>query len=268
MPLRVVTINILNDLSRWSERRELLVAGLAAFGPDFIGLQEVVNPRGASTAHELADALGGYSVHTCPKAGRGSVREGIAILSRLPVERHETLDLGSQRRVAQRVAVRVADRPVLFVNAHYYWPPPLHAARVRQVACMLDWLKPLPPETAVVACGDFNGTPDCRAIALMGRTLRSAYADRHGQEPAFTCPTPLVGAAPFRAAVTRGVLRLLAKQPGDVWKGTLDYIFVSPSVRVLECDVILDRPHPDDPGLYPSDHVGLGATLESYGESG
>jgi endonuclease/exonuclease/phosphatase family metal-dependent hydrolase len=262
MTLRVVTINILNDLSRWPERRPMLVEGVAAFDPDLIGLQEVVDPLGASTAHELADALSGYSVFTCPKAGRGSTREGIAILSRLPVERHETLDLGSQRRVAQRVAVRVAGQPAVFVNAHYYWPPPLHAARVRQVGRVLDWVRPLPPETAVIACGDFNGTPDCRAIALLSRTYRSAHADRHGREPDFTCPTPLAGAAPFRSAVTRGVLRLFSKQPGDIWRGTLDYIFVNANVRVLECAVVLDLPHPDDSRLYPSDHVGLGAELE------
>jgi hypothetical protein len=31
---------------------------------------------------------------------------------------------------------------------------------------------------------------------------------------------------------------------------------------VVDCRVILDRPSPDDPTLYPSDHLGLAATLE------
>jgi len=37
---------------------------------------------------------------------------------------------------------------------------------------------------------------------------------------------------------------------------------VSPDVRVVECGVFLDRPSPDDPTLYASDHLGLAATLE------
>ena len=39
--LRVVTINILNDLSHWEARRSLLVQGLAAVMPDLVTLQEV-----------------------------------------------------------------------------------------------------------------------------------------------------------------------------------------------------------------------------------
>jgi len=34
---------------------------------------------------------------------------------------------------------------------------------------------------------------------------------------------------------------------------------------VLDCDVFLDRPDADDPGLYASDHLGLIATLEIEG---
>ena len=90
---RVATVNILNDLSRWAERRTLLARGLDALSPDLIALQEVTDPLGTSTAHWLAGELGGYSVHVCPKTGWGRRREGIAVLSRLPVEGHEVLDL-------------------------------------------------------------------------------------------------------------------------------------------------------------------------------
>src|SRR5438876_97758 len=76
--LRVATINILNDLSRWDGRRTLLARGLDALSPDLIALQEVTDPLGTSTAHWLAGELGGYSVHVCPKTGRGRKREGIA----------------------------------------------------------------------------------------------------------------------------------------------------------------------------------------------
>ena len=116
--LRAATVNILNDTSRWAGRRTLLVQGLAALSPDLIALQEVTDPLGQGTAHWLASELGGYSIHACPKTGRGRAREGIAVLSRWPVASHETLDLGSQRRVAQFVRVLVGGRPVVLVNGH------------------------------------------------------------------------------------------------------------------------------------------------------
>jgi endonuclease/exonuclease/phosphatase family metal-dependent hydrolase len=45
------------------------------------------------------------------------------------------------------------------------------------------------------------------------------------------------------------------------WHGTLDYIFVDPRVKVLDCTLILDKPVPENPRLYASDHFGLLAVL-------
>jgi endonuclease/exonuclease/phosphatase family metal-dependent hydrolase len=260
--LRVATINILNDLSRWHDRRDVLVRGLKEFSPDLIALQEVTNPLGHSTAHWLADELGGYSAHVCPKTGRSRKREGIAILSRLPVEDHEILDLGSQQRTAQLVFVRPGGRPVVFCNGHYYWPSGAHAARVRQVGRLLERVEKLESGAVVIACGDFNGTPGSPAIAAMRRAFASAHEAHHGKEPEYTCPTPLVSGHRVREVATRRLLRLFTNRPGDSWRGTLDYIFVSPNVRVVECNVFLDRPSPGDPTLYASDHLGLSAILD------
>jgi endonuclease/exonuclease/phosphatase family metal-dependent hydrolase len=260
--LRVATVNVLNDLSRWAGRRALLADGLAALGLDVIALQEVTDPLGASTAHWLAAALGGYSVHVCPKGGWERRREGIALLSRLAVERHETIDLGGQRRTAQLVSVRVGGRPVVAANAHLCWPPGVHGPRVRQVGRLLAWLASIAPGAAAVVCGDFNATPGSRAVTLMKRTFTSAHEAGHGREPEFTCPTPLAGGARLRGAVTRGVLRLFTNRPGASWRGTLDYIFAGPGLRVVDCRTFLDQPAPGDPTLYASDHLGLAATLE------
>jgi endonuclease/exonuclease/phosphatase family metal-dependent hydrolase len=260
--LRVATVNVLNDRSRWAERRTLLSRGLVALSPDLIALQEVTDPTGRSTAHWLAEELGGYSAHLCPKAGLGRTREGVAVLSRLPVERHETLNLRGQQRTAQRVRVQVSGRPVLLVNCHLYWPPGIHAARVRQVQRLLAWVASTEPVAASVVCGDFNATPGSPAVALMSRSFTSAHQAVHGREPEYTCPTPLAVGGRVRAAATRGLLRLFSNHPGAGWRGTLDYIFVSPAVRVADCVIFLDRPSPDDPALYASDHLGLAASLE------
>lgn len=260
--IRVATVNILNDLSRWDARRTLLARGSDALSPDLIALQEVTDPLGRSTAHWLAGELGGYSVHVCPKSGWGRKREGIAVLSRLPVEGHEALDLRSQQRMAQFVRVRAGGSPVVLVNGHYHWLPGAHAARVRQIGRVLDRVHALDPGTAVVACGDFNGTPGSPAIALMRQVFISAHEANHGSEPEYTCPTPLVSGDRVRGAITRGLLRLFTNRPDGLWRGALDYIFVSPDVRVVECGVFLDCPSPEDHTLYASDHLGLAASLE------
>jgi endonuclease/exonuclease/phosphatase family metal-dependent hydrolase len=259
--VRVATVNILNDLSRWHERRSLLAEGLAALSLDLIALQEVTDPLGAGTAHWLADALGGYEVFVCPKSGWGRRWEGVAVLSRLPVVRHEILDLRSQQRTAQLVEVRIGACPVVLVNGHLYWPPGVHGARVRQVERLVTWVRAVAPGVPAVVCGDFNATPGSRAITLMKERFASAHETAHGCEPGYTCPTPLVCGGKVRGPVTRGLLRLFSNTPGEPWRGTLDYIFVNPGIEVLGCDLILDRPSPQDPTLYASDHFGLAATL-------
>jgi endonuclease/exonuclease/phosphatase family metal-dependent hydrolase len=259
--VRVATVNILNDLSRWHERRSLLAEGLAALSLDLIALQEVTDPLGAGTAHWLAGALGDYEVFICPKSGWGRKWEGIAVLSRLPVSRHEILSLRSQQRTSQLVEVQVGGCPLVFVNGHFYWPPGVHGARVRQIRKLLAWVAAVAPGMPVVVCGDFNATPGSRAIVLMKETFTSAHEAVHGCEPRYTCPTPLVCGGRVRGPFTRTLLRLFSNTPGEPWCDTLDYIFVSPGIEVLGCDLILDHPSPHDPTLYASDHFGLAATL-------
>jgi endonuclease/exonuclease/phosphatase family metal-dependent hydrolase len=259
--VRVATVNVLNDLSRWQERRSLLAEGLAALSLDVIALQEVTDPLGYCTAHWLARSLEGYELFVCPKSGWGRKCEGIALLSRLPVVRHEILDLQGQQRTAQFVEVRVCGGAVVVANVHLHWPPGLHEARLRQVGRLLAWLESSAPSTAVVVCGDFNAVPGSKAIDVMKERFTSAHEAVHGREPDHTCPTPLVYGGKVRGPITRGLLRLFSNTPGGTWRGTLDYIFVSEGVQVLACDVVLDRPSPDDPGLYASDHFGLAATL-------
>jgi endonuclease/exonuclease/phosphatase family metal-dependent hydrolase len=263
---KVVTLNLLNDRTRWPERRSILAAQMAELQPDLIALQEAT-PRPDNNAHWLADQLGGYQVVYCPKTGRKRDREGIAILSRWPIERESKLEFGTQERVAQSIQVQLHARSLILANTHLYWWPGESTERNDQVGRLLDWLSQHPAEAALVVCGDFNGTPDSTAIKLMRGRFQSAYAARHGHEPEYTCPTPLAVQRPqtrrdYRRALRRLLIKLLTDRTLKPWRGTLDYIFVHQPLRVVECDVVLNRPAPDDPSLYPSDHFGLAATLE------
>jgi len=256
---KLVTFNLLNKPSRWHERRKLIVRELRALQPDLIALQEVSLPH--NNAQWLADQLGGYKVYTSPKAGALGAREGLAVLSRLPVEARWTINLQAQSRVAQVLQVRLGDQPLVLVNGHFLFHVYDHIKRTQQVRQVLGWLRTSANGCPTIACGDFNATPEMRTIQTMKAAFRSAYELVHGREPEYTCPTPLA----YRFNALRKGLstlgNLLANRQPRPWRGTLDYIFVDRHFRVLSCDLVLNAPAEDDPTLYPSDHVGLCATL-------
>ena len=260
--LSVVTLNILNDLRRWDERKDMIVAELRQMQPDLIALQEVKLPL--NNGQWIAAQLGGYSVHLTPKDGKKhSQEEGLAILSRVPVEQFTSTSLGAQNRVAQFVQVGVDGKRLLFVNGHFFWYPGEHSKRSQQIAVLHTWLKKhteIQP-AGVVVCGDFNGTPETRALQLMRTQFQSAYTLKHGREPDWTCPTPLQWRnEPWRETVFNVAGFAIQKKRGP-WRGTLDYIFVNDRVAVEECSVVFNQHAPHDPTLFPSDHLGLSATL-------
>jgi endonuclease/exonuclease/phosphatase family metal-dependent hydrolase len=266
--IKIVTINILRDLSRWERRRELLVDGLAAVQADVIALQEVALPQ--NNAAWLAERLNQrspiempYQHYLCPKTGR-QPDEGIAFLCRLPVEEHVTLDLGSQNRVAQSIKVKTGAHTLVCANVHLFWYPGKSMERLKQVERIFRWLNDLSWETGLVLCGDFNSTPHSPTIQVVEQRLRSAYKDRHGEEPGYTAPTQLPVSKPFQAiTLFRFILSNWSQIPNinPAWRGTLDYIFVNPFLKVEECELILNHPAPGNPRLYPSDHFGLYAQL-------
>ena len=262
--VRVATINLLKSARRWPERLPLVAAGLAELQPDLIGLQEVIFRAGGTTAHDLARELGGYEVVAAPKTGRHRRAEGVAVLSRLPIREHESLPLvGGEGRVAQFVRVEAAgERPLRFANGHYLWRPLAHRTRARQVEQVLAHLGRGDPAVPLVVGGDFNATPESPAIAAIRRAMTSAHAATHGGEPDSTCPSPLRSGRRVPDALFNFLLDTCSNRPEGPWRATLDYLFVGPGVRVLDCQVCLNQPAPTDPTLYPSDHFGLIATLE------
>ncbi len=264
-PFTLVTLNILNDRTRWLLRRSILAAQLAELQPDLIALQEVT-PRPDNNAYWLADQLGGYEVSYAPFVGEKAHREGLAILSRWPLSRCESIDLQGQSRIAHRAEVHLPTRSVFLATTHLFWWPGESPERDQQARRLLDWLAPL-SDQPVMVCGDFNGQPDTRAVRLMRESFASAHALVHGHEPEYTCPTPLaVGkietAADAWRTTRRKIVAITANRSLKPWRGTLDYVFVNSRLRVLDCQVVLNRPASDNRRIYPSDHFGLMAKLE------
>jgi endonuclease/exonuclease/phosphatase family metal-dependent hydrolase len=187
--------------------------------------------------------------------------EALAILSRLPVKRHEILDLLTQNRVAQLIEFRVDGQILMFVNGHFFWQPGISEQRKEQVELLLDWLDTQPAEVPVVVAGDFNGVPGTPAIELMRAYFDSAYRIVHGEEPPFTAPTPMPVSPLTRLRALIGWTLGKRPKPDSEWKGTLDYIFVDPRLHTEDCRLVLDHPSDRDPNLYPSDHYGLYAEI-------
>jgi endonuclease/exonuclease/phosphatase family metal-dependent hydrolase len=48
----------------------------------------------------------------------------------------------------------------------------------------------------------------------------------------------------------------------DAPAGTLDYIYVSPELKVIEAGLAFDKPAADNADRFPSDHLGLYAVLD------
>jgi endonuclease/exonuclease/phosphatase family metal-dependent hydrolase len=262
--LKVVSINILFELDYWQQRRDLLVAGLAAEQADLIGVQEI-NLQ-AETGQWLAEQIGMPYLYQVPFQKRAYDKGpdyGVAIFSKYPFVWRSQLDLQSQGRFAQAVQIEINQRLIGFCNGHYFWQPGTSAERLQQFKLLLNWLDELPPELPVIAVGDFNATPDTPEIALMCDRFTSAYAAAHGQEPDYTCPTPLIKrqSSLFRKVAYR-LRSAWANRSFKPWRGTLDYIFINQHLTVYDCRIILNQPAPNHPEIYPSDHFGMSANLK------
>jgi endonuclease/exonuclease/phosphatase family metal-dependent hydrolase len=270
--VKILTLNLLSDLSRWHVRRDLLARQVREQDADLIAVQEVKLPENTAAwlANRLNEQRGGaepYRLYLTPLTGKPGRSEGLAIISRLPIEESGWLDMKTQHRVAQAVRVRMgpgkAARQFVCANGHFYWHTGESVERDRQVKRLLEWLGESWAGAPGVICGDFNADPGTRTIKILRERFQSAYAAKHGQEPKYTYPTPLPTSKWHSLlTLTRFIrnIRLTDLRRGR--KRTFDYIFADPGLTVVESQVVLNRPAAHNPHLYPSDHYGLMAVLE------
>ena len=239
----MATLNVRNRADRWRERAPLLVEQLVELDPDLISVQEVrrIPDQARWIAREASRRRAGgppWEVRKAFKTGPKRLWEGVAVLSRPPLTDHARLRLRGQSRLAMRVTVALADGRSLDVyNVHLADGD--EAVRVEQARRLLAWMDERPDRPAVVMgdCNSRPGSAPIRALTADGR-LRSAYSLVHGSEPPRTVP------------------------PGGKGRGTvLDYVFVTAGVAVHDAWLAFDRPSPTDPDLYPSDHLGVAASI-------
>jgi endonuclease/exonuclease/phosphatase family metal-dependent hydrolase len=243
--LHVATLNILNLADRWPERLPLILADMAALQPDLIALQEVVYVM----QQDRLIGAAGEGRYEAIRGWAGRPEFGNSLLVRSPLAAHdpERLDLGLGRSALRADMDLPGGSSALIVVTHLHHLGADEAARDEQTAALIDWLEQAATHPATIAMGDFNADPGEPTYARMHAAgFRSAFAEANGQDPAVTWPSGLQ--AP--AMDTDGVPECL------------DYIWVRGEVRVLSARLAFDRPDPEDPTLYPSDHFGISATLE------
>jgi endonuclease/exonuclease/phosphatase family metal-dependent hydrolase len=250
--LTVATLNLRNRADRWLQRRELVVAQLLDAQPDLISLQEIYLPIAQAywLRYQINSRLSGSGRRPYRLAQRRKHHllhgyfEGVGILSKLPILSHDWVSLGYGGRVALRANIELpTGQSVDFVAVHLHHVAADREARLEQVMRLVGWLNRRNRVPAQIIAGDFNEVPEGPAIQQMKQVYRSAYADANGRDPLATFPT----------ALSRQV---------DDWSGCLDYIFVSRAVTaVKEARIFCHKPAAHDDTLYPSDHVGLMATL-------
>jgi endonuclease/exonuclease/phosphatase family metal-dependent hydrolase len=243
--LHVATLNIRNLADRWDERLPLLLADMAALQPDLLGLQEVVYVLQQDRL--IGSAGEGHYRALRAWAGRPEYGNSLLVRDSLATTDVERLDLGLDRSALRTVVTLGGGTRLLMAVTHLHHEVPAEAERDEQARQLLAWLAEAPATDAQVVVGDFNAEPVEPTFARIGAAgFASAYAVANGADPAVTWPSGL-------------------QAPGmdtDGDPGCLDYIWVRGAARVMDARLVFDRPHVDDPTLYPSDHIGLAAHLE------
>jgi endonuclease/exonuclease/phosphatase family metal-dependent hydrolase len=242
--LHVATLNIRNLADRWDERLPLILADMAALQPDVLGLQEVVYVL----QQDRLIGAAGEARYESVRGWAGRPEYGNAMLVRDPLPRSdvERLDLGMSRSAIRARVALPGGATVVVAATHLHHVPADERARDEQTSLLLDWLAAAPGGDGQIVMGDFNAEPTEPTYARMTAAgYRSAFLEANGREPDVTWPSGLEAPA--------------KDDDGD--PGCLDYIWLRGAVTVESCRLAFDRPAVGDPGLYPSDHLGLSARL-------
>jgi endonuclease/exonuclease/phosphatase family metal-dependent hydrolase len=245
--LHVATLNIRNLADRWDERLPLILADMASLQPDLLGLQEVVY---VLQQDRLIGAAGeGRYESTRGWAGRPEYGNSLLVKSPLTATNAERLDLGMTRSAVRVRLLLPGGATIVAVVTHLHHVTEDESARDEQARLLCEWLAARGSSddaAGTIVVGDFNAEPVEPAYARMRAAgFRSAFAEANGREPDVTWPSGLQGPA----------------IDTDGPAGCLDYIWVRGAITVDSCRLVFDRPAVGDPGLYPSDHVGLSARL-------
>ena len=247
MRFRVTTLNLEQDHKRWDARRELVQVEIGRLKPDIMAFNEVCIPR--QSARGLLDAtpaLAGYRLVQQTRVNGLSKVEDEALLTRFEILETGNFDYQTKDIVALVARVLVDGTPLDIYATHLFMSRGDDSLRLFQVQQLLAWIETRDDVSASIVCGDFNATLDAPSAALMATRFRPTQTKA-------TAFTPLADAD--------GSVSHPDRQRMD---RCIDYIWVSDGVQIVDSGVCFNQPSPQDPSLWPSDHVGVWADL-SFG---
>lgn len=218
-----------------------LIRAMKVLDSDVVAMQEVLSIGGQPASAQIAASLGYHHVASMPYVNYGSAQWVLAILSRHPIVARDEIRLGNSRR-ALRAVVDINGRPVEFITMHLM---PLAGniggmqgvrqrgqSRRAEIADLLNWLGEA--KRPRILLGDFNmlrgtmGFYDLDEYDLVS----DVYSDADGGWlPTNSDTFPL----PDDTRKKIGERLPIWIVPHSI---TLDYIFVSDGVTVLDTDVV------------------------------
>lgn len=236
MQLKLMSFNIQHCLNYVSREVDypFFAEKIAAFGADIVGLNEV---RGAGRDLEydpqteiLAEGAGYPYYYFAEAIKFGGVNPyGNAILSRFPIISADTIPIPDpvphgydgyyETRCVGRAVIDVGASPLTVLTVHFGLNPDEHENARDTI------LANLAPERCVLM-GDFNSHPDDSVLAPIFERMTDAAGAFEGEKPSF---------------------------PSDAPKEKIDYVFVTPDIKVVEADI---------PAAVISDHRPHTATVE------
>ena len=246
MQFRVMTLNLEQDHKRWPVRRPLILDEIGQRKPDLMALNEVCIPlqigRDLCQAAAILTEMDYKLVQQTRVNGLATV-EGEALLTRFDMLETGNLDYQVRDMVALVARVTAGSVPVDVYVTHLYRSRGEDSLRLYQVQQLLAWIDSRSDVTAAIVCGDFNATLDAPSASLMATRFRPT-------QTAATAFTPL--------ADSDG---LVSHPYWPRMDRCIDYIWVSELIDIVASGVCFDRPSPEDPSLWPSDHAGVWADL-------
>lgn len=234
----------------WSLRKGPLSDLIKRHAFDIVGTQE-----GNSTQlRELQQLLPEFNYLSHPYGGSGDLHNcailykaklfevmasGVFWLSQTP----EVASVGwdaSDRRICQWAKFREkrSGREFFVFNTHFYWRK--HLAREKSGPLLAQKVASIAGTTPLILTGDLNSTPETPQIRVLKVNLKDCYE-------ATASPRKGVEGTGFPGGVFQGIP-----------KNRIDYIFVSPSIQVLDYQVVSDVYNDD---RYPSDHLPVASTI-------
>lgn len=235
----------------WDLRKGPLARLVTQHDFDIVGTQE----GNSRQLEDLKKLLPAFDIVSHPYGGKGDLHNAAIFYKK---ELFELIDSGvfwlsetpevpsigwdaTDRRVCNwaKFKDKRSGKKFYFFNAHFYWRK--HIAKQESGPLMARKIKEIAGDTPVIVTGDFNSRPETPQIAAIKKIVNDAY------DVTMTAKQGAEGTG-FPGGVFQG-------DPG----GRIDYIFVSPKIRVLDYKVLSDRYNDD---RYPSDHLPVTSLIE------